>query len=117
MFTEHIAASSLPHSYVAYFRPIPHASSRSMNGIDDPNLNNPWNGLRGQNEILNPHIFPAISIQYQSWGRHSSPFSPSTSHVNGVNPASNPSAAVRSTNSESNAIVRSRAQLFRFVQG
>ena len=117
MFAEQIAASSLPHSYVAYFRPISPASSRSMNGIEDPNLNNAWNGVRGQNEIFNPHIFPAISIQYQSWGRHSSPFSPSSSHVNGVNPASNPSATVRSTHSESNSIVRSRARLFRLVQG
>ncbi|PON96554.1 43kDa postsynaptic protein [Trema orientale] len=115
MFAEQIAASSLPPSYVAYFRPIPPASSRSMNGIDDPNLNNPWNGLRGQNEIY-PHIFPAISIQYQSWGRHS-PFSPSGSHANGVNPASNPSVTVRSMHSESNGVVRSRARLFRLVQG
>ncbi|KAM6540953.1 hypothetical protein CsatB_005400 [Cannabis sativa] len=115
MFAEQIAPSSLPHSYFAYFRPVPPASSRSMNGIDDPNLNNPWNVVRGQNEILNPHIFPALSIQYQSWGRHSSPFSPSSSHVN--NPASNPSATIRSTNIESNSTVRSRARLFRLVQG
>ncbi|KAF4364465.1 hypothetical protein F8388_007042 [Cannabis sativa] len=115
MFAEQIVPSSLPHSYFAYFRPVPPASSRSMNGIDDPNLNNPWNVVRGQNEILNPHIFPALSIQYQSWGRHSSPFSPSSSHVN--NPASNPSATIRSTNIESNSTVRSRARLFRLVQG
>lgn len=117
MFAEQIAASSVPHSYVAYFRPIPPASSRSMNVIDDPNLTNPWNGLRGQNETVNPHIFPAISIQYQSWARHSSPFSPSSSHVNNVNLASNQSATVRSPRSESNAVVRSRARLFRLVQG
>ncbi|XP_024030898.1 E3 ubiquitin-protein ligase RFI2 isoform X2 [Morus notabilis] len=117
MFAEQIAASSVPHSYVAYFRPIPPVSSRSINIIDDPNLTNPWNGLRGPNETLNHHIFPAISIQYQSWAPHSSPFSPSSSHVNNVNPASNQSATVRSTRGESNAVVRSRARLFRLVQG
>lgn len=117
MFAEQIAASSVPHSYVAYFRPIPPVSPRSINIIDDPNLTNPWNGLRGPNETLNHHIFPAISIQYQSWAPHSSPFSPSSSHVNNANPASNQSATVRSTRGESNAVVRSRARLFRLVQG
>lgn len=109
MPSEHTAPSSLPHSYVAYFGPIPHASSRSSDSIDDPNFNYPWNGLSGHNDIFNPHSFPAISIQYHTLGRQSPPFSQFGSHINGVDPASIQSATQGSTHSDSDATTRSRS--------
>ncbi|XP_030946886.1 E3 ubiquitin-protein ligase RFI2-like isoform X1 [Quercus lobata] len=109
MPSEHTAPSSLPHSYVAYFGPIPHASSRSSDSIDDPNFNYPWNGLSGHNDIFNPHSFPAISIQYHTLGRHSPPFSQFGSHINGADPASIQPATQGSTHSDSDATTRSRS--------
>ncbi|KAH7517074.1 hypothetical protein FEM48_Zijuj09G0023600 [Ziziphus jujuba var. spinosa] len=115
MFADQSTAPSVPQSYVTYLRPVPLASSRSNDNVDNPNLNNPWNGLTGQNEIFNPQTFPSISIQYQSWGHHSPPVSLSAIHINNANPASNPSAAMRP--GESDAVERSRSHLIRFGHG
>ncbi|XP_047329368.1 E3 ubiquitin-protein ligase RFI2 [Impatiens glandulifera] len=71
---EHDPASSVAHSYVAYFGPLPPpppplASSNTNEIREDPNLNNSWSGLSERNEIFNPHhpLFPIVDIQYQSW--------------------------------------------------
>jgi hypothetical protein len=108
MPTENTDASSVAHSYVAYFGPIPHASSRSSDSVDDPHFNYPWNGVSGHNEILNPHTFSANGIQYHSWGHHYPPFSQFGNHINGADPASVPPATRGSTHSDSDAITRSR---------
>jgi len=108
MPTENTDSSSVAHSYVAYFGPIPHASSRSSDSVDDPHFNYPWNGVSGHNEILNPHTFSANGIQYHSWGHHSPPFSQFGNHINGADPASVPPATRGSTHSDSDAITRSR---------
>uniref|UniRef100_A0A2N9J2U7 RING-type domain-containing protein n=1 Tax=Fagus sylvatica TaxID=28930 RepID=A0A2N9J2U7_FAGSY len=108
MPAEH-TAPPLAHSYVAYFGPVSHASSRVSDSVDDPNFNYPWNGLSGHNDIFNPHSFPAISIQYHSLGRHSPPFSPFGSHINGADPASVPPATQGSTHSDSDPTTRSRS--------
>lgn len=117
MFAEQSTAPSVHQSYITYLRPIPLASSRSSDSVDNPNLNNLWNGLTGQNEIFNPQTFPSISIQYQSWGHHSPPLSLPTNHINSANPASNASAAMRSNHGESDVIRRSRSHLIRFGHG
>ncbi|KDP28149.1 hypothetical protein JCGZ_13920 [Jatropha curcas] len=105
IYAEHTAASSVAHSYVAYVGPIPPNSSRSNGSIDDPNFNHHWNGLSGRHEIFSAHAFPAINIQYQSWGRRSPPFSVSSSHANGVDPASVP-LTFRASNGESDTRMR-----------
>ncbi|XP_041018432.1 E3 ubiquitin-protein ligase RFI2 isoform X3 [Juglans microcarpa x Juglans regia] len=105
---EPISTSSLAHHYVAYVGPIPPASLRSSDSIDEPNFIYPWNGLSGHNEIFNPHTFPASSIQYHGWGHHSLPFSQFGSHINGADPASVPPVIRVSTHSDSDPITRSR---------
>ncbi|EEF39254.1 E3 ubiquitin-protein ligase RFI2 [Ricinus communis] len=106
VYAEHTAASSVAHSYVAYVGPIPPNPSRSNDGIDDPNFNHHWNGLSGRHEIFSTHAFPAINIQYHNWGRRSPPFSVSSSHINGVDPASVP-MTFRSSVGESDTRTRS----------
>ncbi|KAL5791822.1 hypothetical protein ACOSP7_000416 [Xanthoceras sorbifolium] len=112
VFTEQ---SSMGHSYVAYVGPVPPATSRSNNNVDDPHVNHHWNGLSGHNEIFTPHAFPAINIQYHNWGHHSPPFSVPSSHINGADPASVPPAALRSSHGESDAITMSRSFPHPFV--
>ncbi|KAJ9187776.1 hypothetical protein P3X46_003196 [Hevea brasiliensis] len=107
VYAEHTAASSVAHSYVAYVGSIPPNSSRSNDSsIDDPNFNHHWNGSSGHHEIFTAQAFPAINIQYHSWGRRSPPFSVSGSHINGVDPASVP-LTFRSSNGESDTRTRS----------
>lgn len=109
VFAEHTAASSVAHSYVAYVGPIPPTTSRSSDSVDDPNFSHHWSSLSRHNEIFTPHAFPAINVQYHSWGRHSPPFSLSSSHINGADPASVPPQTLRSSHVESDPITRSRS--------
>lgn len=109
MPTENNDGSSLAHSYVAYFGPIPHASSRSSDSIDDPHFNYPWNGLSGHNEMFNAHTFPASGIQYHSWGHHSAPFSQFGTRINGTDPGSVPPATQGSTHRDSDTTTSSRS--------
>lgn len=98
-----IFSSSMAHSYVAYVGPSPLTTSRSSNNVDDPLVNPHWNGLSGQNEIFTPHAFPAVNIQYPSWGHQSPPFSISGSHMNVAEPTSIPHPTLRSSHGESDA--------------
>uniref|UniRef100_A0A5B7AZR7 RING-type domain-containing protein n=1 Tax=Davidia involucrata TaxID=16924 RepID=A0A5B7AZR7_DAVIN len=117
IFTEHTAPSSVAHSYVEYFGPIPPASSNSNESVDDPNFNHRWNGLSGHNEIFTPHAFAAIDIPYQSRGQHSPPFSVNSSHINGADQASVPPTTLRSTRGESDAVRRSGSFMHPFLHG
>ncbi|RVW54536.1 E3 ubiquitin-protein ligase RFI2 [Vitis vinifera] len=45
ILSEHAAASSAAHSYVAYFGPIPPTHSNSSESVDDLNFNHHWNSL------------------------------------------------------------------------
>ncbi|XP_065861337.1 E3 ubiquitin-protein ligase RFI2 [Euphorbia lathyris] len=104
-YAEHTAASSVAHSYVALVGPIPPNSSRSNDSVDDPNFNQHWNGLSGRQEIFSTHAFPAINIPYNGWGRRSPPYSLSSGHINGVDPAV--PLTFRSSNGETDARTRS----------
>lgn len=70
------------------------------------NFHHRWNSLSAHSEIFPSHAFPAIDIQYQSWGHHSPPFSPTSSHINGAEQAPALPAAVRSIRGESDAMAR-----------
>ncbi|XP_057964847.1 E3 ubiquitin-protein ligase RFI2 [Malania oleifera] len=83
IFTEHAAASSVAHSYVAYFGPI-----NASENFDDSNFGHHRNGPPVHSEIFAPHAFRAIDIQYQTWGHHSPPLSPTSNHMNGTDGAS-----------------------------
>lgn len=98
-----IFSSSMAHSYVAYVGPAPLTTSRSSNNVDDPHVNPHWNVLSGQNEIFTPHAFPAVNLQYTSWGRQPPPFSISTGQMNVAEPTSTPHATLRSSHGESDA--------------
>lgn len=107
----------MAHSHVAYVRPVPRASSNLSESVDDPNFSHRRNGQPGQNEIYNPHAFPALNVQYQSWGRHSPPFSASRSHINGSDQASVPPTTLRSTRVETDAMTRSGPFVHPFLYG
>ncbi|KAM7276962.1 hypothetical protein ACFE04_018828 [Oxalis oulophora] len=87
LFSEHTATPP----YIAYVGvgPMPPAATaRSSDHPDDPSRH-PWNTVTRQNyEMFGPLAFPAsaINIQYQSWGRHSPPFSLPGGHVSGADP-------------------------------
>lgn len=117
ILSEHAAASSAAHSYVAYFRPIPPTHSNSSESVDDLNFNHHWNSLSAHSEIFSSHAFPAIDIQYQSWGHHSPPFSPTSSHINGAEQAPALPAALRSMRGESDAMTRSGSFLHPLLFG
>ncbi|GAV66940.1 zf-RING_2 domain-containing protein [Cephalotus follicularis] len=105
VFADHTVASSVAHSYVAYVAPIAPTNSRSSDSVDDPNFSHHWSSLSRHNENLPPNGFPAINIQYHSWGRHSPPFVVSSSHVNGAEQASVPPQTFRSPHGEPDAII------------
>lgn len=116
LFAEHTAASPVAHSYVAYFRPLPPASSNT-NESEDPNFNHHWNGISGHNEIFTAHGFPVIDVQYQTWGHHSHPFSTSSAHSNSTDQASVPPPTLRSSRGEYDAMTRSGSFAHPFPYG
>ncbi|KAA8543100.1 hypothetical protein F0562_021405 [Nyssa sinensis] len=117
IFTEHSAPSSVAHSYVEYFGPIPPASSNSNESVDDPNFNRHWNGLSGHNDIFTPHAFAAIDTPYQSWGHDAPPFPANSSHISGADQGSVPPTTSRSTWVESDAATRSGSSVHPFLHG
>lgn len=106
IFAEHVAASTLAHSHVAYVRPIPRALSNASENVDETIFSHRRNAQSGHNEIYNPNVFPAMNVQYQSWGHHSPPISANRNHLNGIDQASVP-PTLRSTRVEADAISRS----------
>ncbi|KAL6968518.1 hypothetical protein U1Q18_034322 [Sarracenia purpurea var. burkii] len=118
LFAEHTAASSVAHSYLAYFGPIPPSLSNSTNeSVEDLNFNHRWNAISGPNEIFTAQGFPVIDIQYHSWGQHSHPFSSNSGHINSTDQASVPPATLRSTRAEYDAMTRSGSSVHPFVYG
>ena len=115
IFAEHIAASTLAHSHVAYARPIPRAISNASEDVDDHTLSHRRNAQSGHNEIYNSNVFPPMNVQYQSWGHHSPPIS-ARNHLNGVDQASVP-PTLRSARVEADAITRSGPFARPFLHG
>ena len=111
------SASSVAHSYVAYFGPIPPTSSNTNESVEDPNSNHSWNGLSGHNQFITAHTFPVIDIHHQSQGHHSHPFPAIGGHVNSADQASVPPATSRSTRGEYDAMTRSGSFMHPFIYG
>ncbi|RVX20889.1 hypothetical protein CK203_002936 [Vitis vinifera] len=106
ILSEHAAASSAAHSYVAYFGPIPPTHSNSSESVDDLNFNHHWNSLSAHSEIFSSHAFPAIDIQYQSWGSSFPSLLTTSSHINGAEQAPALPATLRSMRGESDAMTK-----------
>lgn len=116
IFAEHVTASTLAHSHVAYVRPIPRALSNASETLDEPIFSHRRNAQSGHNEIYNPNVFPAMNVQYQSWGHHSPPISANRNHLNGIDQASLP-PTLRSNRVEADAISRSGPFAHPFLHG
>lgn len=105
IFADRVASPSVAHSYIAYVGPLPPTPSRNN---DTANDSHHWNSLSGRNENFAPHPFPAINIQYHSWGSNPNS-SRSGSHIPSVGIASIPPGTVRSAQGEPDSSTRPRS--------
>ncbi|XAR61332.1 hypothetical protein NMG60_11035008 [Bertholletia excelsa] len=116
IYAEHAAGSSMPHSYFAYFGPIPPTSSNTGENVEDRNFSH-WNSISGRNEIITAHAFPVIDIQYHSWSHHSHPFPTNSGHINSIDQASVPPATLRPSRAEFDAMTRFGSFVHPYIYG
>ncbi|XP_057460702.1 E3 ubiquitin-protein ligase RFI2-like [Actinidia eriantha] len=102
--------------HIAYFEPIPLASSNTIESIENPNFNHNRNGI-SHNEIFTAHGFPVNDVHHQSWGHHSRPFSSNSGNINSDDQASVRPATLRPTEGPYDATTRSNSSAYPFLYG
>ncbi|GFS39776.1 adenine nucleotide alpha hydrolases-like superfamily protein [Actinidia rufa] len=102
--------------HIAYFEPIPLASSNTIESVENPNFNHNWNGI-SHNEILTAHGLPATDVHHQSWGHHSRPFSSNSGNINSDDQASVRPATLRPTGGPYDSTTRSISSAHPFLYG